>query len=480
MARYNPAQVFAPKFAPPVAAQTFQAPQAPPSLMAAQQNSFAAASLIGTTYLFFLFSHAIEFIDTMGRFHLIVMLAMVAAVAAFSAGKIPKAFTSAPGICLTFFTAFLLLGIPFSSWKGGSFRAFADSWWKSYLTFFLVSSLVFTLHQLRRCLFILGIASVGILYFAFKSSRIYEDGRLSVEYGSLGNSNDLAGALLLCLPFVMYIILDKRRAAVFRIAFIGIAGVLMMMVVKTGSRSSLLVVAAMAIIVFFQVSAANKLKIFVCCALAVCTSPLFVSKDLMARYATTFSSGITSGMSDSEASAVMSTNARKQLVKNAVILTVKHPIFGVGMGNFSFQSAELEIAKGGVPLWYTCHDIYLLVSSETGVVGILCYLATLFFTARILLRLRKASKNAPELDGLSQMAFCLLMALFAFASCGLFGTNAYNMQMPAIAGLAVALDRIAAPLLKVAEERRMAQFRSAIPVAPSRFAGAAAAALSVR
>lgn len=479
MARFNPAAVYPPKNGIP-AAQAFPVPASGVNLLGAQQNSFAAASLVGATYLFFIFSHAVEFIDTTGRLHLIVLLALVAVLAAISAGLIPKSFTSTPGICLTAFTLFLILGIPFSSWKGGSFRAFADSWWKSYLTFLLVASLVFTLHQLRRALFVLGVASVGILYFAIKSARTYEDGRLSVEYGSLGNSNDLAGALLMCLPFVMYIVLDSKRAAVIRMAFLGIAGFLLVMVVKTGSRSSLLVVAGMALIMFFQVSASNKIKILICCALVAGTFPFFVSKDLMARYATTFSSGSTSGLSDTAASAVMSTNARKELVHNAVVLTLKHPIFGVGMGNFSFQSAELEIAKGNLPLWYTCHDIYLLVSSETGVVGFLFYTATIVFTARILIKVRKASKNVAELDGVPQIAYCLLMALLAFGACGLFGTNAYNMQMPAIAALAVALDRIARPLLADAEERRMAQFRNSIPVLPSRFAGSAAAALSFR
>ncbi len=479
MARFKPAALFPQKFAA-VSAYSAPAPYTGTNLLGAQQNSLAAASLVGTTYLFFLFSHAIEFIDTTGRLHLIALLALVATLAAISAGKIPKAFTSAPGICLTVFTAFLILGIPFSSWKGGSFAAFLDTWWKSYLTFFLVSSLIFTLHQLRRSLFILGIASVGILYLAIKSARTYEDGRMSVEYGSLGNSNDLAGALLLCLPFVMYIVLDRKRTAIFRLGFLGIAGLLLVTVVKTGSRSSLIVVAGMAVIMFFQVSAANKLKVLICCGLVAATFPFFVSKDLMSRYATTFSSGDTSGMSDSAASAVMSTNARKELVRNAITLTLRNPVFGVGLGNFSFRSADLEIAKGNLPLWYTCHDIFLLVSSETGVVGFLFYVATLFFTGRILIRLRKASKNVPELDGVPQMAYCILMALLAFASCGLFGTNAYNMQMPAIAGLAVALDRIAQPLIASAEERRMAQFRSSIPVAPSRFAGAAASALSFR
>ena len=461
-------------------AQAFATTGAQPTSQVAAQNTFSAAAAVGAAYLFFLFSHSIEFIDTTGRLHLIVLLALVGAMAALSAGQLPKVLTSAPGLCLSLFTLTLILGIPFSSWKGGSLKAFTDTWWKSYLTFFLVSGLIFTVGQMRRSLFVIASASIGILYVATKAARSYDDGRLSVEYGSLGNSNDLAGAILMCLPFVAYVILDKKRVAFVRLGFVGIFGMLLLTVMKTGSRASIVVIPLMLAMVFFKTSAANKAKLLVCCLVLICLIPIVVPKDLLARYKTIFISDLSSNLSDNAASAVMSTNARKQLVKNAIVMTIQHPIFGVGMGNFSFQSAELEVAKGKVPLWYTCHDIYLLVSSETGLAGLMLFLATIIFTAKILLRLEKTARNVPDLEGVSQMAFCILLSLIAYAACGIFNTNAYTMQMPALAGLAVALDRITKPLLARAEEKRMEQFRQAIPVSPSRFAGAAAAAVAYR
>ena len=400
--------------------------------------------------------------------------------AAITAGQLQKVFVSAPGICLTLFTLTLILGIPFSSWKGGSLKVFTETWWKSYLTFFLVSGLIFTVGQMRRALFVLAVASVGILYFAIKASRSYDDGRMSVEYGSLGNSNDLAGAILLCLPFVAFVILDSKRAAVIRLGFVGIFGMLMVTVMKTGSRTSIFVIPLMVAMIFFRASAANKAKLLVATMVLLCLIPFVVPKDLLTRYKTTFVSDVSSNMSESAASAVNSTNARKQLVRNAIALTFRHPIFGVGMGNFSFQSAELDVARGSAPLWYTCHDIYLLVSSETGLAGFLFFIATIICSGRILLRVDKTARDVPGLEGVSQMAFCLLISLTAYAACGVFNTNAYNMLMPALAGLAVGLDQITKPLLVRAEQLRMEQFRQAIPVAPSRYAGAAAAAVSFR
>ena len=443
-------------------------------------TEFGAAYAIGAAYLFLAFSHATEFIDVTGRLHLVVFIAFFGAIAALSAGQIPKSFSSKAGMALTIFTVFLVLGIPFSSWKGGSFRSLVDIWSKSYIAFFLVSSLIFTMKQMRKSLFLLAMGTIGIVYFAFKATKMNEDGRLSVEYGSLGNSNDLAGSLLIGLPFLMYVLLDKKRSALIRLLCLGILGILLVVVFKTGSRSGVLALIFMAFVMFLKASAGSKLKIVVVALVVGAVFPMVAGKTLMARYKTMFTTTVSSDMSDDAASAVYSSQARRQLVYNAIELTLRHPIFGVGLGNFANQSADLEISKGNQPLWFTSHDIYLLVSSETGVVGIVLYLATIFFTFSTLIRIERAARKEPELADLQEMAYCLLLSTIAFTAGGLFSTNAYTTQLPLLAGLTVALDRVSGPVLHAIQERRLVQFRESIPVAPSRHASAARSALSFR
>ncbi len=471
---------FIPKTLVPVVQPYGSAPTFQATGVSGPENTFAAAYGIGVVYLFFLFSHASEFIDTTGRLHMVVFVALLAAIAAIASGKIPSLFESKAGLTLSLFTVFLILSIPFSSWKGGSFHSFLDSWWKSYIAFFLVGSLIFTAQQMRKSLFVLGLGTIGIIYFSFKATKMNDDGRLSVEYGSLGNSNDLAGALLMGLPFLLYVVLDKKRSALIRLIFSGLTCVLLLVVFKTGSRSGLIAMAVMAALVFFKTSAGNKLKIVVVCAVAAAILPLVAGNALMARYKTMFQTSVTAGMSDDVASAVESTQARRQLIYNAIELTLRHPVFGVGLGNFSNQSAELEISKGHQPLWFTSHDIYLLVSSETGVVGIVLYMATIIFTFASLVRIERAAKREAGLEDLANMAFCILMGLVAFASSGVFSTNAYTAQLPLLAGLAAALDRIARPILVQAEARRLEHFRQSIPVKPSKYAQVATSAFSVR
>lgn len=401
---------------------------------------FGALSFISGLYLFFVFSHAAEFIDSRGRFHLVTILAVVACIATVFGGRLLFSLTSRPGLFLSAFTASILLGIPFSLWKGGSFHEFVDLWWKSYLTFILVSGLTFSLKQLRRAFLLLALASVCIVYLALIATRSYADGRISVTYGSLGNSNDLAASLLMCLPFVIYTILDNSRSVFIRLPLVGTVGLLLITVVKTGSRASLLVLAAMLSLVFLKAGAANKAKLIGCVFLIMCAFPFVVSRDLISRYKTTFSS---TEHSDSAVSALESTEARKELMRNALTLTFRHPVFGVGLGNFYMQSANLEMERGNQPLWFTCHNIFLLISSETGLLGFCLFSGTIVSALTLLLKIQRLARRCPGLAEGSRMAFCLTMSFFAYVASGLFNTNCYGMQLPALVGLTVVLSRIA-------------------------------------
>jgi len=435
----------------------------------APANSSGLAYGIGATYLFFLSSHASEFIDTSGRLHMVVVMALLSAFSAFSGGLLPKTLTSKLGIQVSLFTGVLILSLPFSSWKGGSVSNFMDMWFKSYIAFVLTASLIFTVSQFRRTALVLSISTIGVIYLAFHATKMDDDGRLSVTYGTLGNSNDLGATLLLGLPFIVYAILDRKRVALVRIIFVGLVGTLLLLIVRTGSRACLLVLALMALLAFFKASGANKVKVLALSAVMVCIFPFVVSKSLLERYQTIFSDKVQASTSEEAASAIESTNARKQLMRNAVELTLDHPIFGVGIGNFAMKSAELEISHGRAPLWFTAHDVYLLISSETGVICLGLYLSILFVCFKTLFSIQRAAKREPELGELGKLAYAVSLSLVAFVTCGLFSTNAYNAQMPVLAGLTVALERISQPLIAAAEARRMQNFRDSIPVAPGRF-----------
>jgi O-antigen ligase len=457
----------------------YSAPYTPSGpLMTMASSSHGGAFAIGVVITFFLFSHASEFIDTSGRLHMVQVLGALGLLALIAAGSIPRTLATPPGIWLTLFTGWLVLSMPFSSWKGQSFREFTGMWLKSYLAFFLVAGLIFTLEQCRKSIFWLAFSTVAVIYYAFRAGiNSAEDNRFSVTYGSLGNSNDLASALLMGVPFLLYVAMDKRRNAIARVAAALFTLVLLLVVFRTGSRGALFGIAAMVGITFIKTNAANKFKIVALCGVLALCFPLVVSRSMIARYATIMTSKGGGGNSAEVASAVESTNARRELMKQGVLLTLHHPVFGVGLGNFQHQSANLFMSRGETPLWFTCHDIFLLVSSETGVPGFIMFMAVIVMCYKSLLGMMKKSRGVPELEEAGNMAFCIMVSLTAYLACGVFSTSAYSVQLPLVAGLTAALERASKTLMANAGNTQPPQFaapylpRPAVPrFAPARLA----------
>ena len=57
-------------------------------------------------------------------------------------------------------------------------------------------------------------------------------------------------------------------------------------------------------------------------------------------------------------SAALSAKTRTQKLQESIELTLKNPIFGVGMGVFMPASVELTKAKGGTVDWQVSHNSY--------------------------------------------------------------------------------------------------------------------------
>ena len=70
-----------------------------------------------------------------------------------------------------------------------------------------------------------------------------------------------------------------------------------------------------------------------------------------------------------------SLNERLVLAQNALALIKKRPLLGVGLGNFIPAQAEmLPFVRQDVNLLQPVHNIYLLIASETGLIGLLVFI----------------------------------------------------------------------------------------------------------
>jgi O-antigen ligase len=140
---------------------------------------------------------------------------------------------------------------------------------------------------------------------------------------------------------------------------------------------------------------------------------------------------------------IESTEARKQLLIDSLIITAKHPFLGVGPGNFQVAQDAMAQARGDRSLWHVTHNTYTQLSSEMGLPGLGIYLALLYFVFKTLNGIIRAKTKGPTWDNLRALALCLRTAFIIFLPIAFFDALAYNSDVPILAGLTTALGFMA-------------------------------------
>jgi putative inorganic carbon (HCO3(-)) transporter len=267
-------------------------------------------------------------------------------------------------------------------------------------------------------------------------------GRFVIGVESLSNPNDLAFFVLLGLPFAVWYTLDSRHLKIARL--IMAAGVLrsLMVLLQTGSRMGL--VASILILLVLFVTGTWRLRVSLV-LLATLSLPLAVAilpESLERRYLTVFSGNMESPEGDPEmARAAGSAYQRRVNLINSLRLTVEHPLFGVGPGNFGDANAVLTREVGLTANWQQTHNAFTQVSSECGIPGGLLFLALAVYSLWHSYRLRNMARANPALRPWASMALGLFIAVVAYAVCGMFGSSAYGVHLPLLAGLVLCLER---------------------------------------
>lgn len=395
-------------------------------------------------YAFLLISRGSEFIDSRDNVHLAFITAALAGAGALITGGFFRAFNNRIGIALGLFTSWLILEAPFSTWRGGTFHQLTEGWLKSYSTFLIVAALLFTMKQVRGMYLAVSLATVFVVGVSLvQGVENIQDSRLATTEGTFANANDLAGALLLGLPFLLQCAADTKRNMFFRILTGAAVAPLLVVILRTGSRGALVAVAILITFYFLRTSLLKRfLILLVVCAVAF-SAPFFVSKDVFDRYKTLYLS--TSGvrkLNDVQASAIESQATRERLLQQAVELTLKHPFFGVGLGQFAPQAADLSLSHGEAPVWRTAHSFLVLVVTETGIPGLVFYCGALVFMWIGITRISRQARKQGNAEILA-LSRTLFYSFLCFVICASFSTNAFTFHVPFLAAMVVGFSRLA-------------------------------------
>ncbi len=391
-------------------------------------------------FLAAIFSAVLEKTPVISGLHLLAVMGGVALIAIAVSGRFRTVAKHPIGRTLLLFTVWMLVCIPFSVWKGGSVNMLINVWYKSLLVFFLVAGAVSAVDQERTIFKTIGY-SVGLLAIITLILQGQDKmGRLGLIGTRYENSNDLGWTLILGLSFLSYFVTSK----VWREKLIAtvLALPILLAVVKTGSRATML---GMAVLLFFYyLQASKKIKIILAVSVPFVAVVLLAAtpKEMLSRYFTFFS--VNANATKVEISAMESTEQRWQLLKDSITLTLTHPIFGVGPDMFQVAQADLALARGDTRgAWRVTHNTYTQVSSEMGIPGLAIYLAFLyqcFAPLNGIIRTRAVTKEWQELN---RLAKSLRVTFAIMVTVAMFGSFAYDANIPILAGLSCALALIA-------------------------------------
>jgi O-antigen ligase len=322
----------------------------------------------------------------------------------------------------------MMLCIPFAAWRYGAYDAVVNKFSKGVIVAILIYMVVTSVNELRKLL-IIQAGTVALVTVASVIVHRTEWGRLmGIQKGILENPNDLAINIAINFPLCLAFLFAAKGAL--RKLFWAVSMVFMAWaVVATYSRSGLLATAVTSAICLWEFGIRGKRTMLLAGAVlagviglgvVVATPHYLVRMESMVR-------GNIEGSGDRG-----SLQARGQLLKESLVLMVKHPVLGIGPGNFPSYTQE----------WRVVHNTYTELGAEAGLPGVILFVYMLILTLRKIKRVRKLPGYESSED-IRLWTSALWAAMAAYVAGAMFASTEYNLFPYFMVGYVCALYQIA-------------------------------------
>ena len=328
---------------------------------------------------------------------------------------------------LVYFLYFwLCLGLPFSAWKSKSIGLVFTDCLKCLVVAILVSLVVNSLKDLRRLLWMQAAAVTASALGAILLHKVDSDARLEgLGNGALFNPNDLAINIALNWPLIAMFFLGSRNRFVKVLWGFGLLAMIRA-VMMTYSRSGFLALVMAIFVVLLEFGWRGRRRWmlalpFMFAVPAVLLAPSNYGVRLESIVGTPQAGSLDRG----------SAEARKQLLIKAIEISLTHPLFGVGVGNFPSYSN----------MWMVTHNTYTEFSAEAGIPAMVAFILYLKSSFRNL----RAVRNSPALrddESLQLIASALWAGMAAYVVGAFFASTARLLYPYFMVGYTTALYKI--------------------------------------
>jgi O-antigen ligase len=323
-------------------------------------------------------------------------------------GKTKRTFKDVPKegkLLLVLILLFFVSGFLSPIWKGGAISHtidFAKVWVAWMLTFLLIT----TFERLRRIIFIQAV-SVSVISIV-SIIKGHDQPRLEGVLGGIyGNSNDLAFAIVLTLPFTLAFLLTSNsifRKAIWALAMLPMMAALFM----TASRAGFIDLLISGAVTLWHFGIKGKRPGLIA---GVLLSGALLGGVAGGKLYDRFQA--LGGDSTTDESAYGSYQDRMFLMKRALVGIATYPVFGIGDKNFVSYST----------IWHEVHMTYLQIAVEGGIPAFVIFM--MFFRRGFKnLKIMRKAKGLDEHTVLFVGA--LHSSLIGFAVGASFAPEAYQ------------------------------------------------------
>jgi O-antigen ligase len=364
-----------------------------------------------------------DWIPGLSYLHLAKVVGAFALIAfVMSLGRIKNGFPKITTL-LVFLTVQMGLASLFSPvWKGGAFQT-TLGFAKIVLIILVMAVAVRSLARLRRLILIQSACVVVVAAISMRESRIGAERLQGVLNGIYQNPNDLAMAIVLTLPFCLVFLLNGR--SMLHKAAWSVASLMMVYALfRTGSRAGLLAVIVVAALCLWEFGIQGRRPHLVLLAI-VASGLIFVvaGHRVVQRFSNTT-------QYEGNGAAYESAQLRKELLIKSIVITIEHPLFGIGPGDFPVMSGA----------WLETHNVYTQFSAEAGIPALILFLMIYWYALKQLHEVKRRATNQPEL---AMLAGASRAGLIAFAMAAFFYPDAYQFFLYFVLSYATALHEIA-------------------------------------
>ena len=323
------------------------------------------------------------------------------------------------------------LSMPLATSPGEAYTEFTNVLLKAIVIFIVTVNVVRTENRLRLMIWLAFAVSLYLSFYAvtdymagnFREGTAYNNNQRigGAISGLFGNSNDLAMHLVTMVPLAVGFAFASKGLR--KLLYLCFAVAFTAAIVVTFSRGGFLGLVIASVVLVRKIGRKNKF---------LSTGALVVTLLAVLVFAPGGYAGRVSTIFNSAADATGSSTQRTEILKRSILVTLRYPLFGVGVGNFHYKSL-FELVT---------HNAYTQVSSEMGIPALVIYVMLMVYPLRRLREVEKATADLEEKRRIHYWSIGIQASIVAYMVSSFFGAVAYQWYIYYIVGYAVALRRI--------------------------------------